>query len=47
MMSFDHRIQGTQIEVQTKKVPVGTTHNGLKTKIEEVRDDFSLGRDLT
>jgi hypothetical protein len=47
MTSLDHRLQGTQIEVQTKKVAVETTHHGLEAKIAEVKHVLILGHDLT
>jgi hypothetical protein len=47
MTSLNHRIQGTQIEVQTKEFPVGTMHYGLEAEIAEVTHDFILGHDLT
>jgi hypothetical protein len=46
MMSLNHRIWGTQIEVQTKKVLMEKTHYGLEAKIAEVMDDFSMECDL-
>jgi hypothetical protein len=45
-MSLGHRIQGTQINIQTTKALVETTQRGLKSMIAEVMDDFAKGLNL-
>jgi hypothetical protein len=46
-ISFDDRIQGTDINIQTTKALVETTQCGLQAKIVEITDDFIQGLDLT
>jgi ribosomal protein L6P/L9E len=45
--SLGHRIQGTQIDIQTTKALVETTQHGLKSKIAGVMDDFTKGLNVT
>jgi hypothetical protein len=47
MTSLDHKMQGTQIDIQTTKALVETTQSGLKAKVAEVTDDFIHRLDLS
>jgi hypothetical protein len=42
-MSLDHRMQGTQAEIEVTKTLVDTTQRGLEAKVAEVHRLFPQG----